>query len=175
MQKVKLPKQLDPIKSANKRSEYRGVMLATDMPRLIEAVADADEFIQIELQFNKDAQGLVFFEGKLDVSVSLSCQRCNENFAHPLHVSFCYSPVLSQEQIDELPEVYDPIEVDDHGEISLLQLFEDELILSLPIVAFHAEESCSIKSDEMSYGEIETESERPNPFAVLKELKQDQE
>jgi len=175
MQKVKLPKQLDPIKSANIHSEYRGVMLASDMPRLIEVVADADEFIQIELQFNKDAQGLVFFEGKLETSVSLSCQRCNESFAHPLHVSFCYSPVLSQEQIDELPDIYEPIEVDDQGEINLLQIFEDELILSLPIVAFHAEESCNVKSDEMSYGKIDMVDERPNPFAVLKELKQDQE
>ena len=78
-----------------------------------------------------------------------------------------------QEDIDELPEVYEPVEVNDHGEINLLQLFEDELILSLPIVALHAEEDCDIKQDEMSFGEIEPADERPNPFAVLKELKRD--
>lgn len=175
MQKVKLPKQLDPIKSANKRSEYRGVMLTQDMSRLVEAVAETNEHINIEIQFDKDAQGLVFFKGRLDVDVSLSCQRCNESFAHPLHLEFCFSPVLSQEEIDELPEIYEPIEVDDQGEINLLQVFEDELILSLPIVAFHAEESCNVKRDEMSYGKIDTVDKRPNPFAVLKELKQDQE
>ena len=175
MQKVKLPKQLDPVKSATKRSDYKGVMLSSDMVRLNEAVAAVSELIEIEVKFDKDAQGLNFFQGHLATTVDLVCQRCNGIFSHPIHVSFCYSPVQGQHQdeLDELPEVYEPVEVDDHGEINLLQLFEDELILSLPIVALHAEEDCEIKRDEMSFGKIEPADERPNPFAVLKELKRD--
>ena len=175
MQKVKLPKQLDPIKNATKRSEYRGVMLSCDMPRLISAVADIAEQVEIELKFEKDAQGLTFFHGTLATSVELICQRCNDSFAHDLDVRFCFSPVQGPEQIEnnELPEAYEPVEVDDHGEINILQLFEDELILSLPIVALHAEEDCSITAEDMCYGVIEPANERPNPFAVLKELKRD--
>ena len=175
MQKVKLPKQLDPVKSAAKRSDYKGVMLSSDMERLTEAVAGVDELIEIEVKFDKDAQGLTFFQGQLATSVELICQRCNGILSQPIHVSFCFSPVQGQQQdvIDELPEVYEPVEVNDHGEINLLQLFEDELILSLPIVALHAEEDCDIKQDEMSFGKIEPADERPNPFAVLKELKRD--
>lgn len=175
MQKVKLPKQLDPIKSAIKRSDFKGVMMASDMERLQQAVAAVDDEINVEVRFDKDAQGLTFFEGTLSTTVSLVCQRCNEAFAHPLHISFCFCPVRAEEDIDELPEAYEPVEVNDHGEIDLLQLFEDELILSLPIVAFHAEEDCKVRSNEMSFGEIEPAVERPNPFAVLKELKRDQE
>ncbi len=175
MQKVKLPKLLDPVKSAVKRSSYEGIMMSSEMERLSGAVADIAETIDIEMKFDKDAQGLNFFQGEMSTSASLICQRCNEPFAHSIHVSFCYSPVqgLSQEQIDELPEVYEPVEVNDHGEINLLQLFEDELILSLPIVALHAEKDCNIKAEDMQYGEIEPADERPNPFAVLKELKRD--
>jgi uncharacterized protein len=175
MQKVKLPKLLDPVKSAVKRSDYSGVMMSSDMERLSGAVADIADTIDIEVKFEKDAQGLSFFQGELSTSVSLICQRCNEPFAHSIHLNFCYSPVQgqSQEQIDELPEVYEPVEVNDHGEINLLQLFEDELILALPIVALHAEEDCSVKAADMQYGEIEPADERPNPFAVLKELKRD--
>ncbi len=175
MQKVKLPKLLDPVKSAVKRSDYSGVMMSSDMERLSGAVADIADTIDVEVKFEKDAQGLSFFQGELSTSVSLICQRCNEPFAHSIHLNFCYSPVQgqSQEQIDELPEVYEPVEVNDHGEINLLQLFEDELILALPIVALHAEEDCSVKAADMQYGEIEPADERPNPFAVLKELKRD--
>jgi uncharacterized protein len=175
MQKVKLPKQVDPIKSANKRSEYRGVMLTVDMARLCETVAGIDDEVDIEVKFKKDEQGLTYFEGHMSCAASLLCQRCYNVFAHQINVSFCFSPVqgTDKEDIDELPDAYEPVEVNDHGEINLLQCLEDELILSLPIVALHAEEDCSVKADNMSFGVIEPADERPNPFAVLKELKRD--
>lgn len=175
MQKVKLPKQLDPIRNASKRAEYIGVFRAVDMVRLQQAVALAEHDIEVEVSFSKDAQELAFFEGRLETQVSLICERCNEPFAHHLEVSFCYCPVKDGQDIDELPEAYEPVEVDEHGEINLLQLLEDELILALPIVAFHAEKDCKRGGDEMSFGVIEPAAERPNPFAVLKELKRDQE
>ncbi|MCC2615627.1 23S rRNA accumulation protein YceD [Aestuariibacter halophilus] len=175
MQKVKLPKQLDPFKSAMKRSDYQGVLMAKDMIRLTEAVADIDDTIAVAVRFDKDAQGLNFFQGTLSTSVSLICQRCSEPFAHQIHVEFCFSPVqgTDQNEIDELPDGYDPVEVNDHGEIDIIQLFEDELLLSLPIVALHAEKDCKIGQDDMQYGDVEPDVERPNPFAVLKELKRD--
>ena len=175
MQKVKLPKQIDPIKSATKRSEYRGIILTADMPRLRDVVADVADEVDVEVKFKKDEQGLTYFDGRLSCSASLLCQRCYDVFAHQINVSFCFSPVqgADKEEHDELPDAYEPVEVDDHGEINLLQTFEDELILSLPIVALHAEEDCKVKADKMSFGVIEPADERPNPFAVLKELKRD--
>lgn len=175
MQKVKLPKLLDPIKSAVKRSEYQGVMMACDMSRLNEAVADMADTIAVQVNFKTDEQGLAYFYGELATQVELICQRCNNPLTQDIHVSFCFSPVQGQQQaeLEGLPDIYEPVEVNDHGEINLLELFEDELILSLPIVALHAEEDCNIKTEDMSFGKIEPVDERPNPFAVLKELKRD--
>ncbi len=177
MQKVKLPHSVEPVKSAMKRSDYRGVMASKDMVRLNEAVVRCDDWVDVEVQFEKDAQGLTVFHGNLNTQVTLICQRCNGELSQPLDVKFCFSPVQGHESDndDTLPEAYEPVEVDDHGEVSLLHLFEDELILSLPIVALHAEEDCAISQDDMTFGEIEPEQERENPFAVLKELKRDQE
>jgi uncharacterized protein len=175
MQKVKLPHQVDPVKSAMKRSDYRGVIAIDDMERLKGAVVSYDDWVEVEVQFEKDAQGLTVFHGTLDTNVSLICQRCNEAFDCSVHTTFCFSPVQGSQDSELLPEAYEPVEVNDHGEVSLLQLFEDELILSLPIVPLHAEEVCSVSSSDMQFGEIEPEQERPNPFAVLKELKRDQE
>ena len=175
MQKVKLPHQVEPVKSALKRSDYEGVIATIDMARLMGSVVSSDEWVDVKVQFEKDAQGLTVFHGTLDTAVVLLCQRCNEAFDCPLHVDFCFSPVQGQQDAEALPEAYDPVEVGDHGEVNLLQLFEDELILSLTIVPFHAEEDCAITSDDMQFGEIEPEQKQPNPFAVLKELKRDQE
>lgn len=175
MPNVKLPKQIEPHKSAQKRSDYVGVFVAKDMHRLADATADILDDINVEVKFETDAQGLTFFHGKLQTRVSLECQRCNEPFEMSVDVAFCYTPIKEGESIDEIPEAYEPVELDEHGEINLLALFEDEIILSLPIVPMHDEKLCKVQGNELSYGEIEPAVKQPNPFAVLKELKRNQE
>ncbi len=175
MQKVKLPKHLDPFKSALQRSDYQGVVSARDMPRLQQSTAGVSEYIDVEVKFDIDAQGLTYFEGRIQGEVSLICQRCNHPFRQTLDTRFCFSPIKAGADTDELPDVYEPVEVNDHGEIDLLQVFEDELILALPIVAMHGDVDCNMSNANMSFGEIEPADERPNPFEVLKELKRNQE
>jgi len=175
MQKVKLPHSVDPVKSAIKRSEYRGVLSSKDLTRFTEIVVSSAEWVDAVVQFEKDAQGLTVFHGQLSTDAVLICQRCNGEFNLPLRAQFCFSPVQGRQDSETLPEAYDPVEVNDHGEVDLLQLLEDELILALPIVPLHAEEECSVKADNMQFGKIEPEPIRVNPFAVLKELKRDQE
>lgn len=175
MPNVKLPKQVDPHKSALKRSDYQGVMVGKDMLRLSEAVVSILDDVLVDLRFEIDAQGLTFFHGTMQTKVSLECQRCNEPFELSIDHQFCYTPVREGDDIDDIPEAYDPVELDEHGEINILELFEDELILSLPLVAMHEMPDCKVTEDELSFGDIEPEVERPNPFAVLKELKRNQE
>jgi uncharacterized protein len=173
MQKVKLPLQIDPVKSAVKRSDYVGVIAARNMERLQQLVVSSDDDVSVDVQFIKDEQGLTVFHGKLDVTVSLICQRSNEIFNHKLNVEFCFSPVQGDEDYDSLPTAYDPVEVDEHGMVNLLQLFEDELIVSLPLVPRHPEADSRVTDEDMQFGKLKPENERPNPFAVLKELKRD--
>ena len=173
MQKVKLPHQIDPIKSAAKRSDYVGVVATSDMVRLSDIVVSSDEYIHVQVQFTKDQQGLTVFRGSLKTSVSLICQRRNEPFNYELSAEFCFSPVQGEEAIETLPEAYDPVEVNEHGMVNLLQLFEDELIVSLPLVPRSADSDGTVSKDKMQFGKLEPEYERPNPFAVLKELKRD--
>ena len=176
MQKVKLPKHLDPVKTATKRLEYRGVMTSEDMPRWTASVAACAEYVQVNVKFAKDAQGLTYFQGQLNTTAELVCQRCNSSLHQPVAVDFCFTPVQGSEAAnDDLPDAYEPIAVDEHGEVNLVQLFEDELIIALPIVPVHAEDECSVGKDDMVFGHIEPEQARENPFAVLQKLKQDQE
>lgn len=173
MTNVKLPKRLDPIKSAQIRSSYEGVYVARDMQRLNDMVDSILSEVSVKVEFLKDAQSLTYFQGTLAVQVMLVCQRCNQTYPYNVDTEFCFSPVQGSEQADTLPDAYEPVEVDDHGEVDLFQLLEDELILSLPIVALHADEECKVKAEDMSFGKIEPATKRENPFAVLKELKRD--
>ena len=132
-------------------------MQAKDMHRLNEAVDDVLEDITVSVKFDTDAQGLTYFDGSLKTKVNLICQRCNDSFEHTIEMNFCFCPVKDAEVVEELLEKYDPVEVNEFGEVDLLGLFEDELILSLPIVAMHKEETCALGNSDMSYGEIEPE------------------
>ena len=84
-----------------------------------------------------------------------------------------YSPVANWDQADVLPEIYEPIEFNEFGEIDLLGAVEDELILALPLVPMHSSEHCEVSAHEQVFGELPEElAKKPNPFAVLANLKQ---
>lgn len=173
MANVKLPKSLDPEKSAKIRASYDGIYVKSDLQRLNEAVEEVKSDAQVKVEFSKDAQGLTYFQGQAEVSVMLTCQRSNRVFAHDVRTTFCFSPVQGIDDTEFLPEIYEPIEIDTHGAVDFLQLIEDELILSLPVVPFHPEEDDMVVVNETQFGESVESIERPNPFAVLKELKRD--
>lgn len=173
MTNVKLPKKLDPNKSAQLRSKYDGIYLSHEMIRFSSAVASAKSDVHVKIEFLKDAQSLTYFSGSMYSKVELICQRCNSAFEHSVNAEFCFTPVQGIEATDLLPDAYEPVQVDDQGEVDLFDLLEDELILSLPIVPLHSQQECSVKAQDMQFGKVEPEPLRKNPFEVLKELKRD--
>ena len=110
-------------------------------------------------------------QGNVSLTVTLECQRCGETFEQACEAEFRYSPVKNDSQGDDLPDVYEPIELDANGEINPIAFIEDEVIINLPLVALHPEEDCSVNPNDMTFGEIEPADKQPNPFAALSELK----
>ena len=175
MQKVKIPLAVDPFRSAQKRVDFEGILAIKQLERLAEAtqglISDAD----VVLSFDIDEQGLKILRGRVEVDVNLECQRCWGLFPHHCKIEFVYSPVFNEDQVSNLPDAYEPAFVDENGEISLVQIIEDELLLALPQVAMHEAKDCKIDANNMVFGEIPLADERPNPFAVLQSLKQSNE
>ncbi|MBV1959094.1 MAG: metal-binding protein, partial [Pseudomonadales bacterium] len=68
------------------------------------------------------------------------------------------------------PDRYDPILVESSGLMPLRSLVEDDLILALPIVAYH-DSSCGYANDEKQTEEPGVEASVENPFSVLEILK----
>ncbi|MXN89195.1 23S rRNA accumulation protein YceD [Pasteurella canis] len=173
MQKVKLPLTVDPVKDAQRRLDYDGYYAINQLQRLSESVSKVLSDAQVRLSFFIDPQKLVVMKGQAIVEVELICQRCEKPFMQTIDCTFCYSPVANLDQADVLPEIYEPIEFNSFGEIDLLGVIEDELILSLPIVPMHSSEHCEVSVAEQVFGELPEElAKKPNPFAVLASLKQ---
>lgn len=171
MQKVKLPISVDSVRAANNRLELIASLDKSLLSRLREATTSIHSDIDTYFSFEVDQQKLRIFHGKASVAVDLICQRCNEPMLYQCDAEFTYCPVLNKEQENNLPDVYEPISYDENGEVNLHQIVEDELLLTLPQIAIHAIEECHYSDYESSFGKIDEEQERPNPFDALAKLK----
>lgn len=147
-----------------------GVYAPERVARVAESVVSVESNVEAALSFAIDNQRLAVIIGHAD-EVTLRCQRCNQPFAHQVHTTFSFSPVVSDEQAEALPEAYEAVYVDEFGEVDLLAMIEDEIILSLPIAPVHDPEHCEVSATEQVFGKLPAEAEKLNPFSVLAGLK----
>lgn len=172
MQTVKIPVSIDPVRASASRLSYEGVIPAKQLKRLNELSAGDCSDVIVSIECGVDIQGIVYLKGKAVTELTLHCQRCMTLFNTEVTVEFSFGLCSSEAEIDELPDVYEPIECNEIGEIRLHQLIEDELIVSMPLIALHDDENCHLGGQDIVVGEIEPAQEaRPNPFAVLEKLK----
>ena len=171
MQLVKIPLTLDPIKSAKMKSNYSGGIESSQLPRLLDASAGFCSDIQVQFSCGTDELGTVIVKGHAQGKVSLICQRCMNEFIQEISVEFCYSPLTAKSTEEDIPEAYEPIDMDESGHVEIVKLIEDEFIVSIPFFPMHDVDDCS-KEQDFTLGDIDNgEEERPNPFAVLQNLK----
>ncbi|WP_199608793.1 23S rRNA accumulation protein YceD [Flocculibacter collagenilyticus] len=170
MQKVNIPTTIDPVRAAQKRLSYDGIVPVQELSRLSELFVEADGDIKVKVNCNIDEQGLVVISGEASYSGNVLCQRCNEKMKQDLATNFFYTPLTQRTEEEQIPEEYETFALDDAGEMMLRQVIEDELIIALPIVPMHDPESCAYQGT-MSWGKLPEAAEKPNPFDVLKELK----
>ncbi|SDB05200.1 uncharacterized protein SAMN02927930_00228 [Pseudidiomarina indica] len=172
MQKVRVPISVDPVKSAGKQLTYLGIVPGKSLARLQEMLIEPCADVEVSLSFDTDEQGIKRILGSGQVTVQAACERCGEKMALALASDFIYAPITRRQTATEMPEEYEPFEVDEMGEVNLHTLVEDELILAMPVVVKHDERECRVDTHAMQWGDIdETPDVSDNPFAVLQELK----
>jgi len=113
--------------------------------------------------------------GQWQAELGVVCQRCLGPMSIKVDVSFELICVESEAQANELSDDLDPVILDEDGMIHLVDLFEDDIILQLPDVARHEEGDTACVVGKMEYGRLpdNVPSEKPKPFAALKDLKKD--
>lgn len=171
MQSVKIPLTIDPYRAAAKKLDYQGIVAADGLERLASMVVSVADDAQVNLSFYEDLSGIVVFEGTVVCPVIMECQRCGEKMRLELKTGFRYSPDIKKIEELELQDQYDSADLNNLGEIDLYAIIEDELILSLPLIAKHSDEECPA-SDliESLYDNEDTAELKHNPFAELGEL-----
>jgi DUF177 domain-containing protein len=164
---MRLPRQVDPRKLALQGAHFKGVVPTKDMQRLSAAVESMAAEAAVELAFSIDESRHVVLEGHFEMDVSCQCQRCLQPVDNRLQGDMLFGVVWKEDRVDVLPKRYDPWLIDSDT-ADLYGLVEDEILLSLPIVAYHEENACPGKG---RYSTGEFDDDASNPFGVLAQLK----
>lgn len=123
---------------------------------------------QGRLQPVSGGQPQVWLHLQAQTEVGLQCQRCLQPMREALHVDRQFRFVRDEEEAARLDEESEEDVLALPPRIDLLELLEDELILTLPIVPRH--EVCPDPLP-MAVDDDEDEEPAPHPFAALAALR----
>ena len=172
----------------------KGFLPFQDLPRL------AQEIGQINPQFDVLQKGVHWeirtwvdeqadqtqehrFTIHLAFAYPLECQRCLNQYEEVIQLTSQFVLLNEEEQVENFPlenDLEDAL-LNSH-QFDLIELFEDEVLLSLPLIPKHPIEQCQldiilapgiVTQNDIYPGASETTLASENPFLRLKKLKFD--
>lgn len=170
-----LPEQVNYRKSANENRKLEGSIPLAKFSRLSKSLENDVGAVEVKIEFRKGRKQKALLVGTASAKVTLMCQRCLSEMSYNLAVSIRHFVVESEEALLDLPQEENSI-LCLEDRISLVGIFEDELIVELPMVSKH------LLSDEGGKGKCRVEHENDatpvkanthRPFAGLSDLKND--
>lgn len=142
----------------------RGEWGAKDLPRVADWVQDTPWVLRYRVQGGLDARKQMLLELSVEGEVHLVCQRCLNRMPWPVDIHTQVFLFEKQSLLDmaeaENPDI-DAVLLDE--ELTLPQLLEDEVLLSLPYAPVHPD--CELPGPKEVQGKL-------NPFLVLAPLKE---
>lgn len=169
MSQAPLPRQVDVRKLAQAERQISALEPLASFTRFCDLLAGNVGEISIDLAFYVSEEGVRAVDGSVRGEVGVICQRCLGPMTVALDSRFSVGVVWSDEEARNLVRRLEPWELGEAPH-DLLELVEDELIMSLPFVSYHPPEQCPAgsPSDEVAAG---GPPRRENPFRVLQRLK----
>ena len=163
-----LPTTIKPVKLARQEGKLTGFMPLKQLVNLAADCVSDEGRVEADLELRME-RARPELHGTANAAVKLVCQRCLEPVDVKVEVQIALGFVQTETQMAELPESLEPFVLEEE-EIPLADLLEQELILALPIVAYH--DACEPYPYEgKEEAEAAVADEKPNPFAVLEQLK----
>ena len=129
--------------------------------------------VKVQLHFGHDEERRQRLSGSLQTDVRVLCQRCMQPLSLELECELALLVLENEEAVAALQgdeALLDAIVMGPDG-LDVLEVLEDELILSLPLIPVHEEASCNEALNALRIKEGREEEGKPNPFSVLAALK----
>lgn len=168
-----LPTRFNPDLMARDGTRYAATVPLAQFKRFVPILASMEGDVHASAVFSRRKDHIVV-TGELRAQVQVQCQRCLDVFLMPIDSRYELIFVDSEAAAADLPDNLDPVITDDNGQIHVVDLLEDEIILQVPLVTRHPEGQCV--AARRSYGDISPQAEEPaesnrqRPFDALKDL-----
>ena len=154
----------------------RGIRLQGDIP--LSSLAPVADILSVtagvvlyDVTFSRDAERYCRLEVKVQAQLPLDCQRCLTTFQCSIATDSLLSPVRGEQEMQRLPDVYEPLLVSATESVVLSELIAEELILAMPLMPKHPDQQCP-SSERLGYpASVSTQSAEQltqTPFAVLR-------
>jgi len=163
---------IDPLDFVYNAKTHHGKIPVVELLRLQSFLfenTDTTGTLSYQISGKHDARGKPNLYIRVEGKIYLCCQRCLGSLKHILDIR---TSLLLAKNESELSQIDKDDSVDAvlvTSDLDVLNLIEDEIILSLSISARHLEGECEIhKSEEQ---ELNNAENIKNPFSTLAELK----
>lgn len=132
--------------------------------------AQKDQSISWSVQGYTDNADQQFLQVQCSGTVVLTCQRCMQDFDFDVDAVTTVLIVDNEQELDvDLDDPDAPERILGSTHLDVFELVEDELILNIPYVPRHT--VCPDLLQALQPQDEEAEDKKPNPFAVLSQLK----
>ena len=161
---------IDSLDFARNGKQVSGVVPVSELPRLQDMLESPQDILSYTVQGGMDKQGNSFLDVAVAGQCRMRCQRCLNGLDYPVRLDtrlmLCDQAVL--EALDEKlasgeEEEFDSILANPH--LDVLDLLEEEILLTLPIAPKHELGDCQVTGGDNAYGK------EASPFEVLAKLK----
>ena len=161
-------KPLDIDRLSEAEADVDFVVPLAELPRLAQLAGLAGE-VRGRAHFRRTG-GIAVVELNFGGTARLQCQRCLGAMEVGVEASTEVGLVATEADVSRVPEELEPV-LAPEGRISVGELVEEELLLTLPIVPLHEEEAaCHVAPAAAAVSAEEAPPETQKPFAQLAEL-----
>lgn len=185
---VKLPVRFNPARLLTDEQDYFAEIPVAQFRRFVEGLSGDAGVVRVEMVFSREPDHhRIVVSGHFSADCAMECQRCLSDLQHVVVGEFSLTFVTNEKSAHALPDELDPVILDDKGQIHIVDMLEDDLILQMPVAPMH---DSSVICIENGYTEVKESSaphtggesssgdnpnrKQKNPFEVLKNLtKQD--
>lgn len=162
-----IPDLIDPLVFCERGNRVSGRVSLGLMERLRAVLSPPLDQVQVELLFAMvDKQPVI--TGSVVTRVRAECQRCLLPVELAIECEVRLQVVVDVVAAKELSEEWEPLIFDGVGQLSLVQVIEDEILVVLPPICLHQEPECQ---PPLLNNEPAQVPEKSNPFEMLAQLK----
>ncbi len=156
-------KHIDSVRFCKEAQQLAGILAPVDLPRLAAEVLPASNF---KVEWRAEGESPDALVLSLQSKVQMKCQRCLNTIDEHIDVSYRFQFVKDEQAAQAYDEENDEADALVHSrQFDLQELIEDEMLMALPLVSLH--EACP----DVGAAAFLPVDAKPNPFALLKNLK----